>query len=130
MTLFNLFDSVKLKEALARSEDGTLPAGTPGAIVEIFNQGEAYLVEFFGNWVKLDPQEQFTSAAPQEEGAFVQTLSIETVKPEQLDLVASSRETVGARVQILSLLDELSDRDLDEVRDFAEFLRSRQNQTG
>jgi hypothetical protein len=34
-------------------DDGEIaPAGTPGAIVEIFKDGEAYLVELFGVWVK------------------------------------------------------------------------------
>lgn len=127
MSTFDLFDSVKLREPLPLSEGGVLPVGTPGAIVEVFDEGQAYMVEFFGNWTKLDDQGRFIAAAQEDEGAFMQTVGVEVAKPEQLSLITPARETVGARVQILSLLDELSESALDEVRDFAEFLRSRQN---
>ncbi len=127
MSPFDLFDSVKLKEPLPLSEGGTLPVGTPGAIVEVFDQGEAYMVEFFGSWVKLDDQGRFIPASQEDEGSFMQTVGVEVAKPEQLSLITPARETVGVRVQILSLLDELSESALDEVRDFAEFLRSRQD---
>lgn len=43
---YNLFDSVRLKEAVSLTDGGMAEAGTVGAIVEIFNEGEAYLVEF------------------------------------------------------------------------------------
>lgn len=37
-------------------------AGTVGAIVEIFNEGEAYLVELFGGCVKYEDSENFRPA--------------------------------------------------------------------
>ncbi len=52
MTRFELFDSVKLTEAIALTDGGTAPPGSLGAIVEVFREGEAYMVELFGDWVK------------------------------------------------------------------------------
>jgi hypothetical protein len=42
MTQFQLFDSVNLKEGIALEEGDTAPEGTPGAIVEVFKDGEAF----------------------------------------------------------------------------------------
>ncbi len=38
MNKFQLFDSVKINEAIALSNGGTASEGTVGAIVEIFNE--------------------------------------------------------------------------------------------
>ena len=84
MSPFDLFDSVKLREPLPLSEGGVLPVGTPGAIVEVFDEGEAYLVEFFGTWVKLDDQGGFIPASQEEEESFMQTVGVEVAKPEHL----------------------------------------------
>jgi hypothetical protein len=47
MSQFQLFDSVKLKASIPLTEGGTAEMDTPGAVVEVFNQGEAYMVELF-----------------------------------------------------------------------------------
>jgi len=54
MSQLQPFDSVKLKEAIPLNKDGSAPEGTLGAIMEVFKNGEAYLVELFGGWVKVD----------------------------------------------------------------------------
>ena len=123
---YNLFDSVKLKEAIPLSDGGMAEAGTVGAIVEVFNEGEAYLVELFGGWVKYDESENFVSATSIGQDTFRETIGIETVYPRQLELIQPARETVSVRAHLLSLLDELTEEKLAEVRDFAEFLQQKQ----
>jgi hypothetical protein len=44
MTRFELFESVKLTEAIALTDGGTAPPGTLGAVVEVFKEGEAYII--------------------------------------------------------------------------------------
>lgn len=128
MSHFQLFDSVKLTEAIALIEGGMAPEGTPGAIVEVFNNGEAYMVELFGGWVKAAVQGDFIPADREDPEAFMETIGVETVYPQQLRLVKPASETVGVRAQLLSVLDDLSEDLLAEVRDFAEFLRQKQQQ--
>lgn len=129
MSQFQLFDSVKLKEAIALTDGGTAPEGTPGAIVEVFNDGEAYMVELFGGWVKADIQGDFTPANRDESDSFMETIGVETVSPQQLRLVKPARETIGVRGQILAVLDNLSEDKLAEVLDFSEFLQQKQQQS-
>ncbi|HBY92703.1 MAG TPA: hypothetical protein DEP84_01870 [Chloroflexi bacterium] len=126
MTPFQLFDSVKLREAIPLSDGGVAPEGTPGTVVEVLDDGEAYLVELFGEWVKPDAQGTFVSSDRDDPEAFMETLGVETIYPHQLRLVKPASETVGARVQLLSVADELSQELLEEVVDFAEFLRQKQ----
>lgn len=92
---FQLFDSVKLTEEIPLTDGGTAAVGTVGAIVEVFNDGEAYMVELFGSWVKYDEQENFVPASRDEKGAFMETIGVETVYPQQLKLVKSARKTVS-----------------------------------
>lgn len=122
MTRFQLFDSVKLSEAIFLPNDEMAPPGTAGTVVEVLRDGEAYLVELFGDWVKLDAQENFVPSERDNPEAFMETLGVQTVYPHQLRLVKPASETVGARVQLLSVADELSEELLEEVVDFAEFL--------
>ena len=42
MNEFQLFDSIRLTEALSLETGVTAPIGSPGAVVEMFNNGEAY----------------------------------------------------------------------------------------
>ena len=121
--MLHLFDSVKLTESIPLTDGGIASEGTTGAIVEVLGDGEAYLVELFGGWVKYDDQENFRSASPQEKGAFMETIGVETVYPHQLELMKTVRETVSVRGHLLSLLDDLSEDKLAQVRDFAEFLQ-------
>lgn len=46
----------------------------------------------------------------------------------QIHLVTPARETVGVRAQWLALMKELSEDTLDEVRNFAEFLKQKRTQ--
>ena len=59
--------------------------------------------------------------------AFMETLGVETVSPHQIRLVKPASETVEPRVQLLSVVEELSEELVEElveeVVDFAEFLR-------
>jgi Protein of unknown function (DUF2281) len=128
MTQFQLFDSVNLKEGIALEEGDTAPEGTPGAIVEVFKDGEAFMVELFGGWVKTDEEGGFVSADPEETGAFLETLGIETVYPHQLTLVKPAREVMGVKAHLNVVLEQLSEDLLAEVSDFAEFLRQKQQQ--
>lgn len=104
------------------------PVGTPGAIIEVFNNGEAYMVELFGSWVKADAQGNFISTDSEDSESFMETIGVETVYPQQLCLVTPARETVGVRARLLAVLDDLSEDLLEEVQDFAEFLRQKQRQ--
>lgn len=90
----------------------------------MFNDGEAYLVDLFGGWVKYDEQENFFPVEPAESGAFMETIGVETVYPQQLQLL--NRAVPAVRSQLLAVLDELPDDLLEEVKDFAEFLKQKQ----
>jgi hypothetical protein len=129
MSQFQLFDSVKLKEEIALTEGGTAPEGTSGAIVEVFNDGEAYMVELFGGWVKADILGDFTLANRDESNSFMETIGVETVSPQQLQLIKPAKETMGIREQILTVLDNLSEERLTEILNFAEFLQQKQQQS-
>jgi len=125
MKKFQLFDGVKLTAEIPLTDGGIAPVGTVGAIVEVLNDGEAYIVELFGGWVKYDEPGNFVPATQDEEGSFMETIGVETAYPQQLVLTLPARETMGVRSQLAALLDDLSDDLVAEVRDFAEFLRQK-----
>lgn len=129
MSQFQLFDAVKLNESIPLSEGGTVEANTPGAVVEVLNQGEAYMVELFGSWVKVAPDGGLLQANPNEAGAFMETVGVETVFSQQLRLVKPAQETVGARAKLLATLETLPETLLAEVQDFAEFLQYKQRRS-
>ena len=129
MSQFQLFDSIKLKEAIPLSEGGSASEGTPGTIVEVFKHGEAYMVELFGEWVRADIGGDFVPSDRDAPDAFMETIGVETVYPQQLRLVKPARETVGVRAQLLALMDELPDDALEEVKNYAEFLQQKQFET-
>lgn len=129
MRRFQMFDSVKLTEEIPLTDGGTAAIGTVGAIVEVFKNGEAYMVELFGDWVKYDSQENFVPATPEEPKSFVETIGVETIYRHQLQLYKPASETVGLQTHLQSILDELPEVKLAEVRDFAEFLRDQEQQT-
>jgi len=87
MAYFGLFDTVRLTEAITLPDGKVVPEETPGTIVEVLREGEAYLVEFFGEWVKRDPQGNLVSADRSDPEAFMETLGVGTVYPNQLRLV-------------------------------------------
>jgi len=74
MSQFQLFDRVQLMEPVAINSEQILPVGTVGAMVEVLQSGKAFLVEWFGDWVKLDDQGSFVAAAESESDAFVEPL--------------------------------------------------------
>ncbi len=125
MSQFQLFDSIRLTEAVSLDTGATAPIGSPGAIVEMFNQGEAYLVELFGGWVTAEVGGDFSLADQDNPNSFVETIGLATVYPHQIHLVQSAGEPNGIRSQLLALMDELSEAKLETVRDFAEFLKSK-----
>jgi hypothetical protein len=125
MSQFQLFDSIKLTDALPLDDGKIAPIGAPGAIVEVFNNGEAYLVELFGGWVTAEVGQDFSPADRREANSFMETIGVETVYPHQIRLVKSAGETNGVRSQLLALMDELPDAKLETIRDFAEFLKSK-----
>ena len=127
MSQFQLFDAVRLNASISLLEDGSAPVGTSGAIVEIFKDGEAYLVELFGEWVKEDEQGAFVLTARSELGAFMETIGVETVRPDQLQLIKPARETMGARGHLATIVEDLPEELVAEVRDFAEFLAQKQH---
>ncbi|MGD1862275.1 MAG: hypothetical protein ACFB0E_20190 [Leptolyngbyaceae cyanobacterium] len=122
---FNLFDTVRLKEDMDLGDRVRAPAGTLGTIVEVLNQGEAYLLECFGDWVKSDAEGNFEPADGDDPEAFVETLGVETVYPHQLQLVKPAEESVGVRAQLLTLIEDMPEVLLEEVKDFAEFIQQR-----
>jgi hypothetical protein len=105
MSQFQLFDSVKLKESLPLDAGEIAPQGSLGAIVEVFNDGEAYLMELFGGWAKAEVGQDFVPADRDDPQAFMSTIGVETVYPHQIHLVKPARETVGIRAQLLALMD-------------------------
>ncbi|MGB3296762.1 MAG: DUF2281 domain-containing protein [Phormidesmis sp.] len=129
MSQFQLFDSVKLREKILLEDGETAPEGCPGAIVEVFNDGEAYMVELFGRWVDLSENGEFVDSTADALDSFMETISVETVTPHQIRLVVPASETVGVRAQLLALMDELPENALEEVKNFAEFLKTKQAKT-
>jgi hypothetical protein len=125
MTQFQLFDSIQLKEPIALEPNLIAPEGTPGEIVEIFNNGEAYMVELFGGWVKAAIGQDFVAADRIDPQAFMETIGVETVYPHQMDLVEAAHKPVNVREQLLLLMDELPEAQLVVVRDFAETLKAK-----
>jgi regulator of protease activity HflC (stomatin/prohibitin superfamily) len=127
MTKINLFDTVKLTKDIYLLDGTIVAAATIGTVIEIYNNGEAYEVELFGNWVKYDEQGKFIPGEPEELNSFIQTIGVETVYPHQICLFKPANETVGVRAQLLAILDDLSDQSLAEVKNFAEFLKQKQH---
>ena len=126
MSKFQLLDAVTLTEGVALADGEIAPPQTAGTIVEVFKNGEAYLVELFGGWVKAEVGGDFVPATEDEPGAFMETIGVETFYPHQLQLVKSASEMMGVRERLQSVLDNLSEDLVAEVCDFAEFLQEKQ----
>ncbi|HUM67765.1 MAG TPA: hypothetical protein PLK31_02825 [Chloroflexota bacterium] len=123
---YELCDSVKLRQAITLADGQNVAASTPGVVVEVFAGGEAYLVELFGDWVKVDPSGEFIPADANDQEAFTETIGLATLSEQQLELLKPAQQTVGARTQLLTVVDDLPEAMLTEVVDFAEFLRQKQ----
>ena len=83
MSKFQLFDAVSLTEPITLTDGGIAPPETAGAIVEIFKNGEAYLVELFGGWVKSEVGGDFVTAT-QDEPAKSLNSAVETASTQAL----------------------------------------------
>jgi hypothetical protein len=95
MSKFQLFDGVKLTEEIPLTDGGIAPINTSGAVVEVLKDGEAYIVELFGNWVKYDREGNIVPSIQKEKEVFMETIGVEIVRPHQLILTAPARETIG-----------------------------------
>ena len=126
MSQFQLFDAVKLTSEILLEDGDTAPEGCMGSIVEVFNDGEAYMVELFGGWVVDTEDGGFAPSTREAVDSFMETIGVETLSPHQVRLVTPAREAVGVRAQLLALVDELPETTLEEVRNFAEFLKRKQ----
>jgi hypothetical protein len=130
---FNLLDQVQLTAVISLSSDmgnaleppEATPVGTTGTIVEVLEPGETFLVELFGDWVTLQEPTGLVQAQAETPGAFRETLGVEVVSADQMQLVAPSN---AVKLDLYRLLDALPDALLEEVQTFAEFLQHRQQQ--
>ncbi len=128
MPRFQLFDAVKLTKPVRLDDGASAPAETVGAIVEVLRDGDAYLVELFGPWVRRDEQGDFQPALADHADAFQETLDVVTLSEHEIALVSPAVETVGTEAQLLSIVEELPQELVSEVVDFAQFLRHKQRQ--
>jgi len=126
MVQFQLFDAVKLTQSVPLNDGALAPPGTPGAVVEVLGEGDAYLVEIFGPWVRPDEQGNTVPAQPGEASAFQRTLDVVTLTGAEMALVTPAMQSVGPQAQLLSIVDELPQVMVAEIVDFAQFLRHKQ----
>ncbi len=126
-----MFESVTLNQDIQLHAGGIAPQGTDGAIVEVFKDGEAYLVELFGGWLKLTTEGDTIAASQDDPEAFRDTLDVETIYPHQINLVNAYHQSDKQKVkqQLLALLDLLPEESILQVKDFTEFLCYKQQQT-
>ncbi len=128
---FSLFDQVQLTQPIdlksgfsnALNEIDVAPVGTSGTIVEVLSSGQAFLVEFFGDWVKLRDREGLMRAKEEDKGAFRETIGVEVIYPQQMVLRHRSN---AVKASLFQLLDEMPENLLEEVQTFAESLRHEQ----
>lgn len=124
MSKFQMFDAVTLNQDIQLHAGGIAPQGTDGAIVEIFKDGEAYLVELFGGWSKFTPEGDLIDTSQSDPEAFRDTLDVETIYPHQIDLINVQQQSDKQKVrqQLLALLELLPEESILQVKDFTEFL--------
>ena len=130
MSKFQIFDSVTLNQDIQLHSGGIAPQGTDGAIVEIFKDGEAYLVELFGGWLKFTTEGEMIETSQDDPKAFRDTLDLETIYPHQINLVNVDQQSDKHKVkqQLLALLELLPEESILQVKDFTEFLCYKQQQ--
>lgn len=131
MSKFQMFDSVTLNQDIQLHTGGIAPQGTDGAIVEVFKDGEAYLVELFGGWLKLTTEGDMIEASQDDPDALRDTLDVETIYPHQINLVNAHQQSDKQKVkqQLLGLLELLPEESILQVKDLTEFLCYKQKQT-
>jgi hypothetical protein len=126
-----MFDSVTLNQDIQLQTGGIAPQGTDGAIVEIFKDGEAYLVELFGGWLKFTTEGEMIETSQDDPEAFRDTLDVETLYPHQIILINAHQQSDKQKVkqQLLELLELLPEESILQVKDFTEFLCYKQQAT-
>jgi len=131
MSKFQIFDSVTLNQDIHLYSGEIAPQGTDSAIVEIFKDGEAYLVELFGGWLKFTTEGEMIEAAQDDPEAFRDTIDVETLYPHQITPINAHQQSDKQKVkqQLLALLELLPEESILQVRDFAEFLCYKQQAT-
>jgi hypothetical protein len=126
MVNYELFDSVRLREAITLADGQRIEAGAQGAVVELFPDGQAYLVELFGDWVTVGDDGDLVSATADDPEAFTETIGLATLTSQQIELLQPARKTVGAKTHLLTVVADLPEYMVIEVVNFAEFLRQKQ----
>lgn len=126
MTRYELFDSVRLREAITLADGRRIEAGTQGVVVELFQDGQAYLVELFGDWVTVGDEGNLMPATADDPEAFTETIGLATLTSQQIELLQPALKTVGAKTHLLTIVADLPEYMVSEVVDFAEFLRQKQ----
>ena len=134
MEQLELFDQVQLTEAIplcgemsnALEPLAVATVGTSGTIVEVLEPGEAFLVELFGDWVRLEGEAGLVRSTPDYSTAFRETLGVEVVKAAQMSLLHRPNPV---KRDLFRLLDNMPESLLMEVQAFAEFLQHRQQRT-
>jgi hypothetical protein len=118
MSKYQLFDSVVLLEPVTLFDGVVAPMGATGAIVEVYNDGEAYDVEIFGNWVKqTDNGELIANQQADAPDVFMETLGVATLYPQQV-----MRRLTKHEERLLEIIHRLPEERFAQVVDFAEFL--------
>ncbi len=125
---FSLYDAVELTQSISLADEQTAPTGTTGAVVEVLNQGDAYLVELFGQWVQQNQEGNLIAAQPGDVAAFVETLGVALATPEQLRLRQPAEQTVGEHARLYTVVESMPAHLVKEVADFAEFLHQKTRQ--
>jgi len=126
MPQFQLFDAIKLTHSVVLDDGSLAPIETPGAVVEVLDEGNGYLVELFGGWVRRDALGSTVRALPEEKGAFQQTLDVVMLTAAEMALVLPAMQSVGPQTQLLSIVEELPQEVVAEIVNFAQFLRHKQ----
>ncbi len=126
-----MFDSVSLNQDIQLHSGEIAPQGTDGAIVEIFKDGEAYLVELFGGWLKFTNEGETIETSQDDPESFRDTLDVETLYPHQINPISDHQQSDKQKVkeQLLALLELLPEESILQVKDFTEFLCSKQQAT-
>ncbi len=127
MTKFKLFDQVQLTEPVALTawisnaidNSDAAPEGTVGTVVEVLAPDEAFLVELFGDWIVSADTNGLHRANAEEEGAFRETIGVETVRSDQMKLIYRK----SAKEDLFQLLEGMPESLIEEVQTFAESLQ-------
>ena len=97
---FELFDGVRVKTNTLDSDGALIPAGTTGTVMDVLDNGTAYLVELLGDWTATQDSTTFVMLAEAEvPDIFRESLGVEIFRADQLELVNPASETVGPQSQ-------------------------------